>query len=148
MKKIVFLLLAAISISISFSSCNKSEEEVELDAWFTIKDQNGKKLDGYVLLFQDGEYDPKTYDAESFSVKTTKGEIVGLSYICGPSSFGKCPCLPGAYYAIYHYIKTEKSRWGTTFINTWKGESISIKKGEENKFTFTLDLTKKNGCQN
>lgn len=150
MKKIVFLLLAAI-ITIGFSSCSKDEEK-EGRFLFLLKDQNGKGLEGYINIYPKGEYDPKTYSPESITIKTTNGESVFVSYAVKTEQFKavELECEEGDYYAVAYYIKSEKSSYGglPTLINVWKGEPISIKGGEEKKLTFTLDLTKKNGCQN
>ena len=149
MKKLVFLLLAAI-ISIGFSSCSK-DEETEGTFKFFLKDQNGKGIEGYINIYPKGDYDPKTYDPESITIKNSKGENVFISYAVKTEQFfaSELKCEAGDYYAIAYYIKYEKSRYGgiPTLINAWKGESISIKGGEEKELTFTLDLTN-NGCQN
>ncbi|MBR6083357.1 MAG: hypothetical protein IKP62_10620 [Salinivirgaceae bacterium] len=150
MKKIVFLLLAAI-VTIGFSSCSKDEEK-EGTFVFSLKDQNGKNIEGFILLFQGDSYDPTTYNTESMSVKTTSGKQVSISYICGTkdTSAPELTVEAGEYYAIYHYIKSEKSIFGgfPTLTNVWKGESISVKGGERKNVAFTLNLSKKNGCQN
>lgn len=149
MKKIVFLLLTAI-ITISFSSCSKDEEK-EGTFVFSLKDQNGKNIEGFILLFQKGNYDPTTFDVESLTVKTKSGESVGISYICSTTDTTAPELTVEAdeYYTIYYYFKSERKYGGfPTLTNVWKGESISVKGGEKKNIAFTLDLSQKNGCQN
>ena len=150
MKKIVLLLFAAI-IAIGFSSCSK-DEETEGTFKFFLKDQKGNNIEGYINIYPKGDYDPNNYDPESVTIKNAKGESVFVSYAVKTEliNSSELKCEAGDYYAIAYYIKYEKSRYGgiPTLTSVWKGEPISIKGGEEKTLTFTLDLTKKNGCQN
>ncbi|MBO4601963.1 MAG: hypothetical protein J5651_02245 [Salinivirgaceae bacterium] len=143
MKKFVLLFIAAIGISVSLSSCSKEEENTEATFNFSIKDQNSIGLKGFVYLFPNDEYDPSTFEASNITIKTTKGELVGVSYLKSTEKgkYSQLTCEAGTYYAIYHYLNAK------SFTNTWKGETISIEGGKTKYIEFKLN-TNMSGCQN
>lgn len=149
MRRTLLLFITAICIAACFTSCSKDEEETEATLYISLKDQNGKNLDGYIYFYPNGVYDPKKFDSDTFSIENANGEKTLFVNVFSPELSENLVIEQGTYYVIYHYFGVQ-TKWGSYYpslIDVWKGETITVKGGEEKHFDFVLD-TSKNGCQN